>query len=297
MKIVKIKGGLGNQMFQYSFAKLIEKRTGDQVKIDFSAYQNTGKALRAPYLKRFSLTLDEAENSDLKNLLLFKHKGNPFSLPYKASVFAEKTLNSKYAFEEGLNYKDVTIYKGKNYFDGYWQSWKYIQEVNGEIQKDFVPQKPLSDKTLSFIAKIQNENSVFMGVRRGDYLKHQKTYGSFSSNYYKKAMAHITSKTESPIFYIFSDDIDWCKVNLDLGDFKVVYREAADQTDDFEELIAMTNFKHAIIVNSTFHWWAAWLIKNPAKIICRPNKWFFDNTPIDIIPPDWIPISDENDGN
>ena len=104
-------------------------------------------------------------------------------------------------------------------------------------------------------------------------------------------MKKISEKTENPIFYIFSNDINWCKQNLALDNsFKIVYREPEQQVDDFEELMLMSSCKHAIMVNSTYHWWGAYLIKNKNKVICCPKKWFFDDKPIDIIPNDWVVI-------
>ena len=100
-------------------------------------------------------------------------------------------------------------------------------------------------------------------------------------------MAQIEARVENPIYHVFSNDIPWCKENIDWGKRNIIYREKAQQTDDFEELMLMASCKHAIIVNSSYHWWGAQLIKNPEKLICCPSKWFFDDKPIDIIPPDW----------
>lgn len=277
-------------MFQYSFAKLLERRTGDQVKLDFSAYASLNDGIRVPNLKRFTLSLKDAGKDDLESACLFSHQGNSLSFFYKVKIYLEKSLNRRYFFEKSRATLDVDAIKDKVYFDGYWQGWRYVNEVEDVIHGEFMPSKPLSEKTASFVRKIQKENAVFLGVRRGDYLAEKAHYGSFSEGYYRDAMAYIASKVDNPVFYVFSNDIEWCKNNLDLSGFEVRYREKEDQTDDFEELIAMSNFKHAIIVNSTFHWWGAYLIKNPDKIVCCPDKWFFDDAPIDIIPPTWMRI-------
>ena len=294
MKIVKLKGGLGNQMFQYAFAKLVEKKTGDTVKVDFSAYSSLGTdVIRVPRIAKFILSLESASSEDIASICLFKHTGNSLSLFYKGLIFAEKTINERYFFEPNRAYISPDLLMRYDYFDGYWQSYRYIDEVKDGILADFIPNYELSENTRKTMEQMQRENSVFIGVRKGDYTADKKTiahYGSFDSNYYLAAMKCIAEKVENPKFYIFSNDVDWCKKNLDWGGYNIVYREPEQQTDDFEELILMSSCKHAIIVNSTYNWWGAYLIKNPHKIVCCPQKWFFDEAPIDIIPKEWIQI-------
>lgn len=287
MKIVKLKGGLGNQMFQYAFAKCLEKHTQDVVKLDWSAYKDKTDEIRTPRLNKFNISLSPACNEDLKEVCLFSHSGDSQSFLYKVKIYMEKMLNKKYYFEKNRSPISIDEIIDKKYFDGYWQSWLYVKEVEQELMKDFNVREELSEKTRLTIEKINKENAVFVGVRRGDYLKEQSHYGSFSLDYYKRSMDYILEKIDSPVFYIFSNDIEYCKNNFNFDKYNIVFREKNDQVDDFEELMIMSNCKHAIIVNSTFNWWGARLIKNSNKIVCCPEKWFFDDAPIDIIPPEW----------
>ena len=103
-------------------------------------------------------------------------------------------------------------------------------------------------------------------------------------------MAYMDARVENPVYYIFSNDIEWCKKNIVWGVRDVRFREKEMQTNDFEELILMSSCKHAIIVNSSFNWWGATLIRNIEKIVCCPEKWWFDDKPIDIIPENWVRI-------
>lgn len=288
MRIVKFKGGLGNQMFQYAYAKLVEKRTDDTVKLDYSAYENLdGDMVRKPRIMRFQLTLPAADKEDIAKICKLQHKGNSLSFWYKVKIFLESKLNKNYAFEPNRAYIDPAGLQNKLYFDGYWQSWRYVDEVREVLKQDFVPAQPLSEKTQGFQKKMQSENAVFVGVRKGDYTAEIEHYGSFDSSYYQKAMTLIEQTVENPVYYVFSNDVQWCKDNMDWGGRTVCYREPEDQTDDFEELMLMASCSHAIIVNSTYHWWGATMIENPDKIICCPDTWFFDGAPIDIIPADW----------
>lgn len=292
MRIVKIKGGLGNQMFQYAFAKLVEKETGDVVKLDFSAFNDNDKdQVRIPRLLRFSIDLQIATKDEIRESCLFFHKGNSLSTSYRLWILLESLVNGKYYFEKNRAYRNIDLLKDKKYFDGYWQSYKYIDKIKPLLENTFVPRDALSERTCQWIQKVSNENSVFVGIRKGDYTNEIKHYGSFDNDYYLKAMKYIADRIQNPVFYIFSNDIEWCKKNMDFQKYNVFFREKKDQTDDFEELLLMSSCRNAIIVNSTYHWWGAEMIKNPEKIICAPSKWFFDNKPIEIIRPEWICIN------
>lgn len=291
MKIVKIKGGLGNQMFQYAFAKLLEKRTGEIIKLDFSQFILLGNdEIRQPRIKKFHMNLENASQEEIKLICKLKHNGKPFTLYYNIMIFIESKINKSYFFESNRAYINPNKLLEKNYFDGYWQSYKYVDEVIEELKTEFKPESKLSDKSLKIKEKMENENSVFIGVRKGDYSKNSKHYGNLNSEYYEKAIKTIEKKVENITFYIFSNDISWCKKNLDLKKKNVIYRNPEEQVSDFEELILMSSCKHAIIANSTYHWWGATMIENKGKIICCPKKWFFDDKPIDIIPKQWIKI-------
>jgi len=291
MRIVKLKGGLGNQMFQYTYAKLIQKNTGDIVKLDYSAYESLdGDLVRKPRIMRFNLQLTAASQDDVRSVCKFTHSGNSFSFWYKIKIYLESKLNKNYAFELNRAYIKPSVLQDKLYFDGYWQSWRYVDAVIKELLENFVPNTPLSNKTFTTQKTIKSQEAVFIGVRKGDYKSETAHYGSFDSTYYQKAMAMIDSKATQPVYYVFSNDIPWCKENINWGKHTVIYREPEDQTDDFEELMLMSSCKHAIIVNSSYHWWGATLIDNPNKIICCPLKWFFDDAPIDIIPDNWVKI-------
>lgn len=291
MKIVKLKGGLGNQMFQYAFAKLLEKTTSEIIKLDYFYFLSISSDLiRKPRIKRFNLTLPAAKKADVLSACMFNHTGSPLSFWYKVKIFLESNLNKNYVLETNRAYIPPATIEHKTYFDGYWQSWRYVDEVIEKLKEDFTPNSPLSEKTLITQEIMKMQNAVFVGVRRGDYSTKIKHFGIFDSMYYQNAMAKIDAQIENPVYYIFSNDIPWCKTNIDWGKHEIIYREPKDQTDDFEELMLMASCQHAIIVNSSYHWWGATMIENPNKIICCPKKWWFDDAPIEIIPDGWTRI-------
>ena len=292
MKIVKFKGGLGNQLFQYAFLRNLQFMCSSEVIIgDLSYYDTMSKDIvRRPRIKMLNVTIEKATSHEIKKTLLFKRLGNPLSLIYKGILFSEKTLNKYYCFEADRSHTNINSIIDNIYFDGYWQSWRNVFEIEDVLRKEITPNFELSKSTKDTIRKISTENSIFIGLRRGDYLtssKVQMHYGSFEESYYLKAIAYIKKRVENPVFYMFSNDIDWVKKNLNL-DEEIIFREKSEQTSDIEELFIMGAFKHAIIVNSTFYWWGAWLIKNRDKLIIAPQNWFADNKPIDIVPDSWI---------
>lgn len=292
MKIVKMKGGLGNQMFQYAYAKLLSKNANEEVKLDYSAYDALDEdSIRKPRIIRFNIELTAALQDELQSVCIFKHTGNSLSFRYKVMIFLENMLNKRYFLEKNRAYIEPKLIEHIKYYDGYWQSWKYVYEVLDELLTEFLPTESLSKKTMGFLENIKKQNAVFVGVRKGDYSLELEHYGVYDSTYYQHAMGEIEKRVDNPVFYIFSNDISWCKNNLDFNNHDIIYREPEDQTDDFEELMLMASCKHAIIVNSTYNWWGATLIKNPNKVICCPTKWFFNDVPIDIIPPAWLRIS------
>lgn len=289
MKIIKLKGGLGNQMFQYAYAKLLENMTGEEIRLDYSAFQTIkNDAVRVPRLKKFDISIPEAQSGELKKICMFKHQGNSLSYKYKAWVLLDEFLNRKYYREHTRAYIPPESLVKYSYFDGYWQSWRYVDPVMDVLEREFTPNYELSEKTKAAQETMRSQNSVFVGVRKGDYAAEAAHWGSFGTEYYRKAMNYIGERAEHPVFYIFSNDIEWCKKNIDWGNFRIIYREPEQQTSDFEELMLMAACKHSIIINSTYHWWGARLSDKKDKIVVAPKKWFFDNKPIDIIPPGWV---------
>ena len=294
MKIVKIKGGLGNQMFQYCFAKLLKQLTHEEVKIDMSSYESSiNDIIRQPRLLKYNISLEIASSSEIKAERLFLTKNVPLKIGDKIRVILERVLNDHYYFESNRAYRNPQKLLKYSYYDGYWQSWRYLTDIEKEIREEFCANYQLHTDTICLRENMKKQDSVFIGIRRGDYLTESSHYGSFAEAYYNAAISEIERKITNPVFYIFSNDIPWVKQNLSFGNNKVIYREKENIIDDFEELQLMASCQHAIIGNSTFHWWGAWLNDNPNKIVIAPYNWFFDNKPIDIVPPTWLRMSED----
>lgn len=287
-------------MFQYAFCKLLETKYGlDNVLIDTSYFsrKNVKKYLENG-LQMLSVDFTIASKKDLKRIGVPYNSFQPHHFLHRFVAGMQALFNKKYYFEKNRQFVDVDSILKYSYFDGYWQSWKYLEPVNGIILKDFQPKNGLSSLTKESTERYKRLNSVFVGVRRGDYAKSSKSlkmWGAPSIHYYEEAVRIINEKVENPFFVIFSDDIEWVKDNLNfeiLGISKrqIEYRDKSLIFNNFEELFVMASCKHAIISNSTFNFWGAWLIENKEKVVIAPKEWFKNGDQIDIIPPYWIQI-------
>ncbi len=266
MKIVKIQGGLGNQMFQYAFAKALEYK-GNKVFCDIHWY----KALHKNTTRR---------SFDL----------NVFNTQIISSLWWQKVF-CKVVKEKNVNVYEPELLNlnGNIYYSGYFQSEHYFKDFRSEIIKQFSLKAQPNETNLKILQKIKTTNSVSMHIRRGDYVKLSHIYGLCSLAYYQKAMEYIQNRVSEPCFFIFSDDMSWVRKNLKM-EASCEYIDVNNAQTAYLDLELMKNCKHNIIANSSFSWWGAWLNENEEKIVICPDKWYADGRPTDIIPPQWIKI-------
>ena len=112
-----------------------------------------------------------------------------------------------------------------------------------------------------------------------------------SEKYFDSAIKYINERIPKPIFFVFSDDIEWCRTKLNIAN--AIYVDWNKDDNSFRDMQLMSMCKHNIICNSTFSWWGAYLNNNPDKIVIAPNKWMKINDKLfegDIVPPTWIKL-------
>ncbi len=294
MKIVKLKAGFGNQLFQYAFLKYLEKESKVDCYLDFNWLDIWFSNKNRHYediinIDLLNVTYSKINETGLKKIVYKLNKFHPRTKRYKLYLIVQGLLNPKYYFKRNHEFENYSVLSKYSYYDGYWQSWKYAEEVRNQLLSDFSCKNKLRKPIVDFIEKIVSYNSVFIGIRLGDYGNRVDHFGEFKDDYYNEAAKIIMQRVENPIFYVFSNRINEVKENFKF-DFNVVFIERNLGFSDFEEFVIMSSCKHAIIPNSTFHWWAAWLIKNEEKVVVAPKKWFADNTKIDIVHPKWIKL-------
>lgn len=270
MKIIAIKGGLGNQMFQYALAyRLKLDHPEEEVLIDTSHFK--GYKFHEYELKIvFDVQLPVASKWQLwkvtypiGNYKLYR-AARKF-LPKRSSEFVEPRL---FTF-----WKDVLSLKGDYYIDGSWQNELYFKDRKDDILKIFEFKKPLSGKNIELEKKLSNKNSVSIHVRRGNFLLFDEYKGICELPYYEKAIAYVKSKIDNPCFYIFSNDAEWCKENLAglCGNYEIVDWNTG--MDSYLDMRLMSMCPTNILAHSSFSWWAAWFNTNPNKMVVAPYEW------------------------
>lgn len=285
--IVRIKGGMGNQMFQYILLKQLELNYGvKNIKADFSFFTK-GYGFFEDRLSLHDVQYERATVEDMRKVCFFPHNQKIHTLRYKVPVWLEKTFNPKYFFEPDRGYRNPKDLLKYEVLDGYWQSYRYLEGIESIIKKEFNILYRCSDKTKRQAEKMQKKNAIMVGVRKGDYALESDHYFPIGADYQIKAAHYIAERVENPVFYVFTNDVDWVRKNMDFGKLNVVYRDKSMQTSDVEEMQLMQACKHAIIPNSTFHWLGSFLISNENKIIVRPEKFFCDGSPEDLFPSTW----------
>ena len=192
--------------------------------------------------------------------------------------------------EKNTNCYDKKIFNlsGDVFLDGYWQTEKYFCNISDIIRKDFSFKESFLCAKREVLDDIKNTNSVFVHFRRGDYVSDQRTnkfHGVCDMEYYKKSIEYFLRLGNNFKFFIFSDDIDWVKENFKIDNCFFVSNK---KLRDFEELFLMSKCKHAIIANSSFSWWGAWLNDGKDKIVIAPKKWNNSDCYNEIVPDRWI---------
>ena len=290
MIIVRLNGGLGNQMFQYATGRTLAHRLDTQLKLDISQFQHNPD--RNYNLGCFSIQEQFVSQQDLDRiqmpiLMFFK---NPFRLLRKKMSSEPpiiRVMERYFHFDPEIQNLSDNIY-----LKGYWQSEKYFKEIEEIIRREFSIKIPPDSDNKEFRDRISAVNSVSIHVRRGDYVTNPLTYqthGVCDVDYYQKAIDETLKAIDKPHFFIFSDDQSWAKSNIILN-APMEYVTHNDSLKNYEDLRLMSTCKHHIIANSSFSWWGAWLNQNPDKIVIAPQKWFNDPTinTNDLIPSTWI---------
>lgn len=289
--IIRYKGGFGNELFQYAFSKMLETKYGiKDIQGDFQYYKKL--QLNIPALSKLNVKIETADKNRIREVCLMNHEFVPHHLAYRASIFAEKMFNKRYYLEKTRSFIDPLLLLDYEYLDGYWQSWKYSIGMDEILRKDFSRIDQLTEDVSTAVSFVKGCESVFIGIRRGDYITKKRErlhYYLCDEMYYRKAITTVQNLVKNPVFFIFSNDIEWVKKNINFGS-EVYYLSDQFSLTDLDEFTVMSNCKHAVIPNSTFHWWAAWLIDNPNKVVVRPPLFFSDGSSSDIFPPNWVSI-------
>lgn len=282
MIIVKMFGGLGNQLFQYAFGMYINNILEKEVSFDIKLnnFNNNLTPRELEITKLFNVPI--AQSSDLIGKKIFD-SGLFWRIERKLNqVFP--FINSNYYVQKNPHQNEFII-KDNAYYEGYWQNYFYVKSLIEYTLSNISGCKHLIINN-KYYNEIINCNSISIHIRRDDYLKNTKIFNILDLEYYNRAIRFIKDKTQSPKFFIFTQDIKWAEENFPGEEFIIVSNNSA-----IEDLLLMSICKHNVIANSTFSWWSAWLNNSPEKIIISPKHWYnnnLNNSIINLIPPTWI---------
>lgn len=289
MIITRLCGGLGNQLFQYAFARRIAYINNVPLKIDVSLFDQD--ELRSYKLSHFQIVAELATSTDLEFFINAQSRGVTARFINKCRPYYKRY----YIKEKSCDF-DANLLKssGRVFLEGYWQSEKYFCDIDSILRSEFILKKEFDEGNKLILEKIRSVNAVCLHVRRGDYVSNPETYRAFgvcSLEYYKNAVTMIENLVTVPHFFVFSDDPAWAQENIKLSHpMTFVTHNGAER--DYEDLCLMAACKHYIIANSSFSWWAGWLGNYAGKIVIAPKRWVNDpsfNSP-NRIPKAWLKI-------
>lgn len=289
MIIVKLIGGLGNQLFQYAAARRISYLNHIPLKVDISEFARY--KLHKYSLMHFNIVEAMATPEEIQ---AFKPRTLFSRLAFRY-LSSFNILNRSYVMERHFHF-DPALLKINHgvYLDGYWQSEKYFLDIEEVVRKELSVKTPPDSWNEQMMERIRNEAAVSLHIRRADYVTNSHTltvHGCCSLDYYHHAVNLVAEKVESPHFFVFSDDPAWAKSNLQLP-FPATFVEHNGPDKNYEDLRLMSLCRHNILANSTFSWWGAWLNAHPDKMVIAPQKWFNTDKmdPRDLVPQRWIKI-------
>lgn len=293
MIVIKLKGGLGNQMFQFALGSILSKQKNVPLKLDHRFFEFS-KHHDGVTEREFELHVFDNEyiRAIAKDINLFEKP----SLLNKIKRKYGFTYPKKYTEPpDGKFQKSVLDLHRPAYLNGYFQSYKYYLKQESFVKSLFqFPLEKLDQKNNLLLETIRNSVSISVHIRRGDYLALQVsgTYEVCSTDYYSKAVHQLTSKYSNATVVFFSDDMDWVKETFGSMVHDKIFVESNTGKKSWIDLSLMSNCHHNIIANSSFSWWAAWLNPNPNKEIIAPAKWFMDREKQtnDLLPPEWIQL-------
>ena len=289
MIVVALSGGLGNQLFQYAAGRslAISRKTALFLDIaDLDAQMET-VTKRAFELGVFAIPAEIATEKQIRRLL---HPPLLRKLVDKTRPYFRKATYNEPFFPYDEHFPGAS---SQTLLRGYWQSERYFDGVANVLREDLRIKAPLSQQTKETADRIGSSRSVSLHVRRGDYVKDARTlryHGVCEPEYYQRAIGEISRRPGDFEVFVFSDDMDWAKANIQTT-LPMTFVDHPDR-QAYEDLYLMSRCKHNIIANSSFSWWGAWLNPNPDKVVIAPKRWFNESNADtrDLLPGQWIKI-------
>lgn len=292
MVIVGLQGGLGNQLFQYAAGRALSEAWDLPLVLDTKWFDAVvgipGVTPRTYALAPFDL------NARTQSIgLPVAYSGRLWRLlgPLSA-LFGRVTRAPRVVQEPSFRFTaDAFGKKSPVWLNGYWQSWRYFEQIADTLRAELATPRTLSPQSANALQQIRAASApVCLHVRRGDYVTNPGAanfHGTCSVAYYEDALRSMHFDSE-PTCFVFSDDLDWARENLRLP-YPAVWVDANGPDDAHQDLWLMAACRHFIIANSSLSWWGAWLGSAPGKQVVAPKQWFTDanRDTSDLLRPEW----------
>jgi hypothetical protein len=298
MKIVRVSGGLGNQLFQYAFARALGETSKDEVFLDLSTYGYEAAHNGFELEELFPVVFRVAAEKDI--IRLGTRPKGPLS-QVRRKYFTKKShhIDKRFSYDP-----EVFRLSGDRYLEGWWQDERYFSCIADTLRQELKFIKAPGEKNASFIAGLRAaygaEGLASLHVRRGDAQKNPDTWVCTEA-YYRRAIDRLraTAREKSLHFLVFSDDLPWCREHLKPALDEATFVDWNRGADSWKELWLMSQCPRHIIANSTFSWWGAWLDPSPERIVLAPHPWslakpkpfeYYHYTFDSVVPESWIRV-------
>lgn len=267
MDYVEVKGGLGNQLFQYTFLRYCEKKSG-HLTLLHTDFFNYVKSVETATKREFKL---DRYNCNF------------------VTVGGQITCNRIVTEED---FTDDSLLLDETFYSGYWQDAAFFKEMRSELNNDICIKKEyVTEDVVNAVREIQNGESLAIHFRRGDYLNetNSKIFYTLPIDYYRAAISKIMSLISGELgVYIFTDDVDYVNAIISrLGDIEARVMPIGE---DYKDLYIMSCARHHIIANSSFSWWGAAISRNRSGVTIAPRSWYLDRPSPDLYLDGWIVI-------
>ncbi|MGN0349765.1 MAG: alpha-1,2-fucosyltransferase [Roseburia sp.] len=301
MIVLTLGGGLGNQMFEYAFARKLQRLTGDE-ELKFAVHHVVGSGNSEKMLFRLNIRegitfCDEREQKEAERMQSRQNKVLRFYRVLSRYLRGALAWRIQRMSRHGF-YTDASLYNEQKhemshclvkYVSGAFQTYLYWQDMIPEIRSELKVKKEPSKENLCMLKEIKACEAVCVHIRRGDYLAPQFAHLNVCDrHYYMTAMKKMKEQRPSAVFYIFTnnhEEILWIQKNYDFEGYEVRYVDL--NNPDYEELRLMYHCKHFIISNSTYSWWGQFLSDNEDKIVMAPSIWNREMNADGIYMPGW----------
>ena len=289
MRIVKVLGGLGNQMFQFALYKALQKQHPEErVLLDLHCFNGYHKHRGFEIDSVFGVTYEKATLKEVASLAYPYPNYQCWRIGSRILPVRKTMLKEEPNFTlepSALSLPDST------YYDGYWQHEEYFKHIREELLSTYAFPAFDNERNQTTAQLAASTNSCSIHIRRGDYLADPLRKGTTNGNYVIAAIKKMQQEVKPEKWLVFSDDIDWCQQHLasTLDATNTIYIDWNTGANSIHDMHLMALCRHHIIANSSFSWWGAWLSQQDGVTIA-PANWMNLENVCSPVPDNWIKI-------